>query len=205
MGSLRQLFWQQRMERRELTDAAKVIQNAYRMYKRKAQTRQRQLEVECKAAVVIQTYYRRYKQYCYSKKLHQAAALIQRQFRLYKSTKRKSDQDSQDKRSDNIDSTNEQPLIAAFTEFLENTAKAEVCMPEHHKDESNEGLCCSSCSADDEYWDEKRQKAAMRIQQAFRGHRKRQAAAAGPARKHRRLSATSLSIRQESMSPVLQP
>lgn len=112
-------------------------------------------------------------QYCYSKKLHQAASLIQRQFRLYKSTKRKAVQHAQKDHqsdSDSIDSPhNQQPLFQAFTAFLENTAKSEMCMAMSEGTSNRDGAgCCSSCTADDEYWDAKRQQAAMRIQQAFR-------------------------------------
>jgi len=208
MGSLRQLYWQQRIERREISAAAKVIQNAYRQYKRRAQTRQKQMEVECRAAVVIQTYYRRYKQYCYSRKLHQAASRIQRQFRLYKSAKRKSSEDRRQKNNNDSSKSDQQPLIDAFTEFLENTVNADSCMPGEQKGQMSnhdgDNICCSSCSIDDnDYWDARRQKAAMRIQHAFRGHRKRLAAAAGPSRKFRRLSASSLTHRQDTPSPTL--
>ncbi len=48
-------------EQRELYEAAKVIQTAFRQYKARL-TNIRQLELERRAAVVIQSYYRRYKQ-----------------------------------------------------------------------------------------------------------------------------------------------
>lgn len=48
-------------EQRELYEAAKIIQHAYREYKARINS-QRQNEAERNAAVVIQSYYRRYKQ-----------------------------------------------------------------------------------------------------------------------------------------------
>lgn len=48
-------------EQRELYQAARMIQKAYRSYK----GRQRQEEAERHAAVLIQQYYRRHKQYAY--------------------------------------------------------------------------------------------------------------------------------------------
>ncbi|XP_048258670.1 calmodulin-binding transcription activator 2-like [Haliotis rufescens] len=74
-------------EQRKLYEAAKVIQNAYRLYRDKQQLQQqRQKEIE--AAILIQSYYRRYKQYAYFKKMTQAAVLIQNQFRSYYAQKR---------------------------------------------------------------------------------------------------------------------
>uniref|UniRef100_A0A915BZP1 CG-1 domain-containing protein n=1 Tax=Parascaris univalens TaxID=6257 RepID=A0A915BZP1_PARUN len=70
-------------EQRELYEAAKIIQHAYREYKARINS-QRQNEAERNAAVVIQSYYRRYKQFCYFKKLHKAAVLIQKHFRMHR-------------------------------------------------------------------------------------------------------------------------
>lgn len=50
-------------EQRELYEAAKIIQKAYRSYK--GRKRQEEQEKEKAAATLIQTYYRRYKQVCY--------------------------------------------------------------------------------------------------------------------------------------------
>lgn len=47
-------------EQRELYEAAKIIQKAYRSYK--GRKRQEEQEKEKAAATLIQTYYRRYKQ-----------------------------------------------------------------------------------------------------------------------------------------------
>ncbi|XP_077865407.1 calmodulin-binding transcription activator 1-like isoform X2 [Saccoglossus kowalevskii] len=60
-------------EQRQLYQAAKTIQNAFRQYR----GRQRQKQQELEAAVIIQSYYRRYKQ------MTQAAVLIQSRFRSY--------------------------------------------------------------------------------------------------------------------------
>uniref|UniRef100_A0A0N5CJI5 Calmodulin binding transcription activator 1a n=1 Tax=Thelazia callipaeda TaxID=103827 RepID=A0A0N5CJI5_THECL len=70
-------------EQRELYEAAKIIQQAYRQYRARITIR-RQNEAKQNAAIVIQNYYRRYKQYCYFKKLHKAAMLIQKHFRMRK-------------------------------------------------------------------------------------------------------------------------
>ncbi len=51
-------------EQRELYEAAKIIQTAYRQYKARLSS-QKQLDAERTAAVVIQSYYRRYKQVIY--------------------------------------------------------------------------------------------------------------------------------------------
>jgi len=87
-------------EQRELFLAAQIIQKAYRSYKgrKKSNELERQEEgkedkvdgqaKEAKAAVVIQNYYRRYKQYCYWKQMARAATLIQSQYRSYCEHKR---------------------------------------------------------------------------------------------------------------------
>ncbi|KAG1671938.1 Calmodulin-binding transcription activator 2 [Nymphon striatum] len=68
-------------EQRELYEAAKTIQKAYRNYKgRKLQEEQ---EKEQAAAVLIQSSYRRYKQYVYFKQMTKAAVLIQNHYRSY--------------------------------------------------------------------------------------------------------------------------
>lgn len=91
-------------EQRELYEAAQIIQKAYRSYKgRKKQDEQ---EREAKAAIVIQNYYRRYKQveykyfrfpsntiksvlqYLYWKQMSKAATLIQTKYRRYCEHKR---------------------------------------------------------------------------------------------------------------------
>ncbi|KAM6453266.1 calmodulin-binding transcription activator 2 isoform 2-T2 [Liasis olivaceus] len=65
-------------EQRELYEAAKIIQTAFRKYKGRRLKEQQEL-----AAAVIQRCYRKYKQYALYKKMTQAAILIQSKFRGY--------------------------------------------------------------------------------------------------------------------------
>ncbi|XP_063157834.1 calmodulin-binding transcription activator 2 [Candoia aspera] len=65
-------------EQRELYEAAKIIQTAFRKYKGRRLKEQQEL-----AAAVIQRCYRKYKQYALYKKMTQAAILIQSKFRSY--------------------------------------------------------------------------------------------------------------------------
>uniref|UniRef100_A0A8D2LHD2 Calmodulin binding transcription activator 2 n=1 Tax=Varanus komodoensis TaxID=61221 RepID=A0A8D2LHD2_VARKO len=65
-------------EQRELYEAAKVIQTAFRKYKGRRLKEQQEV-----AAAVIQRCYRKYKQYALYKKMTQAAILIQSKFRSY--------------------------------------------------------------------------------------------------------------------------
>ncbi|XP_060659142.1 uncharacterized protein LOC132793325 isoform X3 [Drosophila nasuta] len=68
-------------EQRELYEAAKCIQKAYRSYKGR-QNKERT------AAIVIQNYYRRYKQYAYYRQMTNAALVIQHGYRSYRRNKR---------------------------------------------------------------------------------------------------------------------
>ncbi|XP_024081456.1 calmodulin-binding transcription activator 2 isoform X3 [Cimex lectularius] len=72
-------------EQRELYEAAKVIQKAYRSYKGRKKLEQ---DKERQAAVLIQNYYRRYKQYAYFKQMTRAAMVIQNGYRSYCENKR---------------------------------------------------------------------------------------------------------------------
>ncbi|XP_048524717.1 calmodulin-binding transcription activator 2-like isoform X1 [Dendroctonus ponderosae] len=72
-------------EQRELYEAAKIIQKAYRSYKGRQQQEQ---DKERQAAIIIQNYYRRYKQYAYYKQMTHAATVIQNGFRSYCEHKR---------------------------------------------------------------------------------------------------------------------
>ncbi|XP_051163662.1 uncharacterized protein LOC127283047 isoform X2 [Leptopilina boulardi] len=67
-------------EQRELYQAARMIQKAYRSYK----GRQRQEEAERHAAVLIQQYYRRHKQCAYYRQATKAALVIQSNYRNYR-------------------------------------------------------------------------------------------------------------------------
>lgn len=69
-------------EQRELYDAAKTIQSAFRVYKDRKSLEQEK-EKEKHAAILIQSYYRRYKQYVYYKQMTKAAQVIQSQYRSY--------------------------------------------------------------------------------------------------------------------------
>uniref|UniRef100_S4RGG2 Calmodulin binding transcription activator 2 n=1 Tax=Petromyzon marinus TaxID=7757 RepID=S4RGG2_PETMA len=70
-------------EQRELYEAAKIIQTAFRKYKGRRLKEQQDM-----AAAVIQRCYRKYKQYALYKKMTQAAILIQSKFRSYYEQKR---------------------------------------------------------------------------------------------------------------------
>ncbi|KAK9886085.1 hypothetical protein WA026_014870 [Henosepilachna vigintioctopunctata] len=72
-------------EQRELYEAAKIIQKAYRSYKGRLQ---REQEKERAAAIIIQNYYRRYKQFAWCKQATKAATVIQHGFRSYCENKR---------------------------------------------------------------------------------------------------------------------
>ncbi|XP_039603139.1 calmodulin-binding transcription activator 2 isoform X2 [Polypterus senegalus] len=65
-------------EQRELYEAARIIQTAFRKYKGRRLKEQQEM-----AAAVIQRCYRKYKQYALYKKMTQAAILIQSKFRSY--------------------------------------------------------------------------------------------------------------------------
>ncbi|GMS84753.1 hypothetical protein PENTCL1PPCAC_6928 [Pristionchus entomophagus] len=91
------------------------------------------------AATTIQTCYRRYKQYCYLRRLHNAAVVVQKHFRLRRANQREEAHD-------------------------------EV---QEHPSMQGESICIQvpNRSLSREHW------AAATIQNAYRGHRKRQAAA----------------------------
>jgi calmodulin-binding transcription activator len=73
-------------EQRELYEAAKCIQKAYRSYKGRQKLEEQ--DKERTAAVVIQNYYRRYKQYAYYRQMTHAALVIQNGYRSYCENKR---------------------------------------------------------------------------------------------------------------------
>ncbi|XP_018802171.1 PREDICTED: uncharacterized protein LOC108977109 isoform X3 [Bactrocera latifrons] len=73
-------------EQRELYEAAKCIQKAYRSYKGRQKLEEQNKERS--AAIVIQNYYRRYKQYAYYRQMTNAALVIQHGYRSYCRNKR---------------------------------------------------------------------------------------------------------------------
>lgn len=73
-------------EQRELYEAAKCIQTAYRSYKGRKKLEEQ--DKERRAAIVIQNYYRRYKQYVYYRQMTNAALIIQNGYRSYCENKR---------------------------------------------------------------------------------------------------------------------
>ncbi|XP_067631146.1 calmodulin-binding transcription activator 1 isoform X2 [Eurosta solidaginis] len=74
------------IEQRELYEAAKCIQKAYRSYK--GRQKMEEQNKERTAAIVIQNYYRRYKQYAYYRQMTNAALVIQHGYRSYCRNKR---------------------------------------------------------------------------------------------------------------------
>uniref|UniRef100_A0A8C4S001 Calmodulin binding transcription activator 1a n=1 Tax=Erpetoichthys calabaricus TaxID=27687 RepID=A0A8C4S001_ERPCA len=70
-------------EQRELYEAARLVQSAFRKYKGRSLREQQEV-----AAAVIQRCYRKYKQYALYKKMTQAAILIQSKFRSYHEQKK---------------------------------------------------------------------------------------------------------------------
>lgn len=73
-------------EQRELYEAAKCIQKAYRSYKGRKKLEEQ--DKERRAAIVIQNYYRRYKQFVYYRQMTNAALIIQNGYRSYCEHKR---------------------------------------------------------------------------------------------------------------------
>lgn len=67
-------------------EAAKCIQKAYRSYKGRQKLEEQNKERT--AAIVIQNYYRRYKQYAYYRQMTNAALVIQHGYRSYCRNKR---------------------------------------------------------------------------------------------------------------------
>ncbi|XP_046809797.1 calmodulin-binding transcription activator 1 isoform X2 [Lucilia cuprina] len=113
-------------EQRELYEAAKCIQKAYRSYKGRQKLEEQNKERT--AAIVIQNYYRRYKQFAYYRQMTNAALVIQHGYRSYCRNKRfKKSQTSNHltasgslaglHNTDSQDSTNSQCLSSFFDNF----------------------------------------------------------------------------------------
>ncbi|CAD6197553.1 unnamed protein product [Caenorhabditis auriculariae] len=130
-------------EQREVYEAAMVIQRAYREY-RARNTSRRQADAERNAAVTIQCCYRRYKQFCYFKKLHNAAIVVQKHFRMRKKDDKEEDPCEKD-------SVPEHPTLDGQSIRIQVPQNNSTLLRQH--------------------------RAATTIQLAYRGHRKRQAAA----------------------------
>lgn len=117
-------------EQRELYEAAKCIQKAYRSYKGRQKLEEQNKERT--AAIVIQNYYRRYKQFAYYRQMTNAALVIQHGYRSYCRNKRfKKSQNCSSSmgpggsalhNTDSQDSTNSQCLSS----FFDNYAKQEA-------------------------------------------------------------------------------
>uniref|UniRef100_A0A1I8NWK5 CG-1 domain-containing protein n=1 Tax=Stomoxys calcitrans TaxID=35570 RepID=A0A1I8NWK5_STOCA len=111
-------------EQRELYEAAKCIQKAYRSYKGRQKLEEQNKERT--AAIVIQNYYRRYKQFAYYRQMTNAALVIQHGYRSYCRNKRfKKSQNTSIMtpggsvlhNTDSQDSTNSQCLSSFFDNF----------------------------------------------------------------------------------------
>lgn len=101
MGDINNWYFSDR-EQRELYEAAKCIQKAYRSYKGRKKLEEQ--DKERSAAIVIQNYYRRYKQFAYYKQMTHAAVVIQHGYRSYCENKRFKKSQNQPMASDNQDS-----------------------------------------------------------------------------------------------------
>ncbi|XP_070491104.1 calmodulin-binding transcription activator 2-like isoform X4 [Chironomus tepperi] len=105
-------------EQRELYQAAKCIQKAYRSYK--GRKKMEEQDKERSAAVIIQNYYRRYKEYAYYREMTHAALVIQNKYRSYCESKKRiktsfngsSDAPSKDESLDDDGRNNEQYMSA---------------------------------------------------------------------------------------------
>ncbi|CAJ0577854.1 unnamed protein product, partial [Mesorhabditis spiculigera] len=82
-------------EQRDVYEAAKTIQRAYREYRARTSLVLPHAEAERNAAITIQSFYRRYKAFQYFKQLYNAAILVQKHFRM-KKKERPGSHDSQD-------------------------------------------------------------------------------------------------------------
>nr|XP_042905044.1 calmodulin-binding transcription activator 1-like isoform X2 [Parasteatoda tepidariorum] len=149
-------------EQRELYEAAKIIQKAYRSYK--GRKRQEEQEKEKAAATLIQTYYRRYKQYMYYKQMTKAAQLIQSQFRNYCEHKRfkKWKESDADCISPALGSS-PSPSAASLQSLYWTLAESE-----RRLSSSREGTPTSSSTLKRTYSQRRQHQAARKIQQFLR-------------------------------------
>ncbi|XP_029726641.1 uncharacterized protein LOC109414816 isoform X3 [Aedes albopictus] len=117
-------------EQRELYEAAKCIQKAYRSYKGR-KSRMEEQDKERSAAVVIQNYYRRYKQYAYYRQMTQAAVIIQNGYRSYCENKRF-------KKSQSGNLSGQLGGIGGAAESAEEAASSSQCIQSYYKSYKNE-------------------------------------------------------------------
>ncbi|GIY74983.1 calmodulin-binding transcription activator 1 [Caerostris darwini] len=153
-------------EQRELYEAAKIIQKAYRSYK--GRKRQEEQEKEKAAATLIQTYYRRYKQYMYYKQMTKAAQLIQSQYRNYCEHKRfkkwkESDADCISPALGSSPSSVAGPSAASLQSLYWTLAESERKLSS-----SREGTPTSSSNLKRTYSQRRQHQAARKIQQFLR-------------------------------------
>lgn len=141
-----------------------MIQTAFRQYRNRV-TSERQLEAERNAAIVIQSYYRRYKQYCYFKKLHRAAILIQKHFRLYKAGKGGKERSAPSTPFEDDDATLLNANDAGF--WNEITSNLPPSIEPEQKERDGNG-CFRIQVTPEELLLWKQHVAAIRIQHAFR-------------------------------------
>lgn len=117
-------------EQRELYEAAKCIQKAYRSYKGR-KSRMEEQDKERSAAVVIQNYYRRYKQYAYYRQMTQAAVIIQNGYRSYCENKRF-------KKSQSNNASVHLGGVGESAESAEEAASSSQCIQSYYKSFKNE-------------------------------------------------------------------
>lgn len=103
-------------EQRELYEAAKCIQKAYRSYK--GRQKMEEADKERSAAILIQNYYRRYKQYAYYRQMTHAALVIQNGYRSYCENKRFKKSQNQNSSNDiNAQESSSQCLLNYYKNF----------------------------------------------------------------------------------------
>ncbi|XP_037941724.1 uncharacterized protein LOC119674648 [Teleopsis dalmanni] len=155
-------------EQRELYEAAKCIQKAYRSYKGRQKLEEQNKERT--AAIVIQNYYRRYKQYAYYRQMTNAALVIQHGYRSYRRNKRfKKSKSSTTSSLTNLGSqhSNNSQCLSSFYDHYKNDQQQEYCssQPSTPKETSPSGPLKRT------YSQSTQNQAARKIQQFMRQSR----------------------------------